>query len=100
MTILPTLELCRWFGARRHTERQRKPRTCGVLRTGWESSSSLDAPILSPGTGHARRGSRKRPDPPRHMSLRGGVLIFRNRECRYLSIYDSQAAFAAWFGAI
>jgi hypothetical protein len=33
------------------------------------------------------------------MSLRGGVLIFRNRECRYLSIYDSQAALAAWFGA-
>ena len=38
----------------------------------------LDAPILSQGTNQARRGSRKRPDPPRGQPPAGQDLPRRN----------------------
>src|SRR5262249_21322924 len=44
---------------------KRKPQlTSGARTDGTSRGRTLDAPILSQGTNQARRGSRKRPDPP------------------------------------
>jgi hypothetical protein len=59
-----------WQRARRRNPpiQKESPGACGASSANkggsLEGPKSLDAPILSPGTNHARRGSRKRPDPP------------------------------------
>src|SRR6516162_11584443 len=68
-TNRPTPHLPPWFGACRCTKGKREPRDSqGFARVDHERKSrdhgALDVPILSQSINQARRGSRKRPDPP------------------------------------
>ena len=67
-TNRPTPHLPPWFGACRCTGKKKAPGQPGFARVDHERKSrdhgALDVPILSQSINQARRGSRKRPDPP------------------------------------
>src|SRR5215831_8399046 len=61
-----------------------------------EGPESLDCPILSGGTNQARRGSRKRPDPPTEDS--GPGTCHNAALAGRVVTYRSTPQLAAWFG--
>src|SRR5262249_602241 len=54
-----------------HRGQKESPGRAGALGDETSRGRTLDAPILSQGTHHARRGSRKRPGPPRGSAGQG-----------------------------